>query len=90
VPTPELNRSLRAWQEAHPPPTRQGRRARIMYAVQAGVGPPTFVLFVRGGELAPDYLRFLEGRLRGQYDFLGTPLRLVTRSGRRAEQAFDA
>jgi GTP-binding protein len=85
VPTPELNRHLRDWQEAHPAPTRKGRRARIMYAVQAEVEPPTFVLFVRGGELAPDYLRFLEGRLRGEYDFLGTPLRLVARSGRRGE-----
>ena len=85
VPTPELNRHIRSWQEAHPAPTRKGRRARIMYAVQAGVEPPTFVLFVRGGELSPDYLRFLEGRLRGEYDFLGTPLRLVARSSRRGE-----
>lgn len=85
VPTPELNRHLRSWQEAHPAPTRKGRRARIMYAVQAGIEPPTFVLFVRGGELSPDYLRFLEGRLRGEYDFLGTPLRLVARSSRRGE-----
>ncbi len=54
-----------------------------MYAVQAGAEPPTFVLFVRGGELSPDYLRFLEGRLRAEYGFLGTPLQLVARSGRR-------
>lgn len=85
VPTPDLNRQIRSWQEAHPAPTRKGRRARIMYAVQAGVEPPTFVLFVRGGELSPDYLRFLEGRLRGEYGFLGTPLQLVARSGRRDE-----
>ena len=80
LPTPEVNRRLREWQEAHPAPTRKGRRARIMYAVQAGVEPPTFVLFVRGGNLGPGYLRFLEGRLREAYDFRGTPLRLVTRS----------
>ena len=86
VPTPELNRQIRSWQEAHPAPTRKGRRARIMYAVQAGVDPPTFVLFVRGGELSPDYLRFLEGRLRAEYDFLGTPLRLVARSSRREDR----
>jgi GTP-binding protein len=83
VPTPELNRQIRGWQEAHPAPTRRGRRARIMYAVQAGVEPPTFVLFVRGGELSPDYLRFLERRLREEYGFLGTPLQLVARSARR-------
>lgn len=85
VPTPELNRHLRDWQEAHPAPTRRGRRARIMYAVQAGVEPPTVVLFVRGGDLSPDYLRFLEGRLRTVYDFVGTPLRLFARTRRGAE-----
>ncbi|HSM02836.1 MAG TPA: ribosome biogenesis GTPase Der [Acidimicrobiia bacterium] len=79
IPTPELNRRVLEWQEAHPPPVRRGRRARIMYAVQAGTEPPTIVLFVRGGELGPDYLRFLEGRLRNAYDFLGTPIRLVPR-----------
>mgnify|MGYP001036827902 CR=1 FL=1 len=82
VPTPELNRHLRDWQSAHPAPARRGRRARIMYAVQAGTEPPTFILFVRGGELGPDYLRFLENRLRDHYDFTGTPLRLLARSGR--------
>jgi GTP-binding protein len=79
IPTPELNRVLIRLQEAHPPPVRKGRRARILYSVQAGTEPPTIVLFVRGGELAPDYLRFLEGRLRSEYDFLGTPIRLVAR-----------
>jgi len=87
VPTPELNRHLRDWQAAHPAPTRRGRRARIMYAVQAGTEPPAVVLFVRGGELSPDYLRFLEGRLRGEYGFLGTPVRLVARSSRRAKES---
>jgi len=79
VPTPELNRLVRAWQEAHPPPVRKGRRARIIYAVQAETEPPRVVLFVRGGDLAPDYLRFLERRLRETYDFTGTPVRIVTR-----------
>lgn len=79
IPTPELNRVLRSWQEAHPPPVRKGKRARIIYAVQAESAPPRIVLFVRGGDLGPDYLRFLENRLRDTYDFTGTPIRLVTR-----------
>jgi GTP-binding protein len=74
-----LNRLLLAWQEAHPPPTRGGRRGRILYAVQVGVDPPTIVLFVRGGEIGPDYMRFLEGKLREHYDFTGTPIRLIAR-----------
>lgn len=85
IPTPTLNREIRAWQEAHPPPVRKGRRARIMYATQTGTHPPTIVLFVRGGELGPDYLRFLENRLRTEHEFTGTPIRLWTRqrAGRR-------
>jgi GTP-binding protein len=87
IPTPDLNRLLLEWQEAHPPPTRKGRRARIMYAVQAGTEPPTIVLFVRGGEIGPDYLRFIEARLRNTYDFLGTPIRLIPRRRARRDPA---
>lgn len=79
IPTPELNRKIIQWQEAHPPPVRGGRRAKILYSVQAGTEPPTIILFVRGGDLAPEYVRFLEKRLREDYEFLGTPIRLVTR-----------
>ena len=79
IPTPELNREIRSWQEAHPPPVRKGKRARIIYAVQAETAPPRIVLFVRGGDLGPDYLRFIENRIRDKHDFTGTPIRLVTR-----------
>jgi GTP-binding protein len=79
VPTPELNRLIRKWQDAHPPPVRKGKRARIIYAVQPETEPPRVVLFVRGGDLGPDYLRFLENRLRDEFDFTGTPIRIVTR-----------
>jgi GTP-binding protein len=79
IPTPELNRLVRTWQEAHPPPVRKGKRARIIYAVQAETEPPTIVLFVRGGDLSPDYLRFLENRIRQEFDFVGTPIRIRTR-----------
>lgn len=80
IPTPELNRKVRAWQDAHPPPVRKGRRPHIVYAVQAGTEPPTVVLFVRGGELGDDYLRFLERRIREDYDFVGSPIRIVART----------
>jgi GTP-binding protein len=80
IPAPEINRLVRKLQEAHPPPVRKGRRAKILYAVQAENDPPTFVLFVRGGELGPDYLRFIENQLRSTYDFTGTPIRIRTRN----------
>ena len=79
VGTGTLNRLIREWQEAHAPPTRKGRRPRVLYAVQAGTAPPTFVLFVGGGELEESYLRYLERRLRDEFSFTGTPVRLLTR-----------
>jgi GTPase len=79
IPTAELNRMLREWVAAHPPPVRRGRRPKIHYAVQAGTEPPTFVLFVSGGEIGDDYRRFIENRLRARYDFTGTPIHFVTR-----------
>ena len=79
IPTPELNRHIRKWQEAHPAPVRKGKRPRTIYAVQAEVRPPTVVLFVRGGDLGPEYLRFLGNRIRREYDLVGTPIRIHTR-----------
>ena len=80
IPTGRLNRDVRAWTQAHPPPVRSGRRPKLHYVVQAGTAPPTFVVFLSGGELGDDYLRFLENRLRDSYDFLGNPILFVTRA----------
>ena len=85
IATPELNRLTRSWQEAHPPPVRKNKRPHIIYAVQAETEPPTFILFVRGGDLAPDYLRFIERRLRETFKFTGTPVRVVARKRPRRE-----
>lgn len=79
IPTADLNRLVRQWQESHPPPVRKGRRPRIIYATQVSTEPPSIVLFVRGGEIGADYLRYLENRLREEFDFMGTPLRLTAR-----------
>ncbi len=81
IPTGRLNRLVREWTAAHPPPVRKGRRPKIHYVVQAGVAPPTFVVFLSGGELGDDYLRFLENRLREEADFTGSPIRIVSRAG---------
>lgn len=79
VGTGELNRLIRDWTSAHLPPVRKGRRAKVHYAVQAGVAPPTFVLFTSGGDLGDDYIRYLENKLRANFDFSGNPLHIVTR-----------
>ena len=80
ISTGRLNRDIRAWAGAHPPPVRKGRRPKLHYAVQAGTAPPTFVVFISGGDLGEDYLRYLENKLRDAYDFVGSPIHFVTRS----------
>jgi GTP-binding protein len=83
LPTGHLNRAVRKWAAAHPPPVRKGRRPKIHYVVQAGTAPPTFVVFLSGGTLGDDYLRFLENRLREEADFTGNPLHILARAGER-------
>ena len=80
IPTPELNRFLSALTESHPVPNAGNRTVRILYAAQIGVAPPTFALFTNVAvELHFSYERFLKNRLREQYGFLGTPIRLQIR-----------
>ena len=62
-------------------PSSKGKKLRIYYATQAGVNPPTFVLFVNDSELMPKhYLRYLENYLRNSVDFSGTPIKLVCKN----------
>jgi GTP-binding protein len=85
IPTGVLNRMVRGWVDAHPPPVRKGRRPSIHYMVQADVAPPTFVVFASGGPVGEDYLRYLENRIRQVEDFTGSPIRVITRrKGRRS------
>lgn len=86
IATGALNRMVRGWTAAHPPPVRKGRRPKIQYAVQAGVAPPTIVLFVSGGELGDDYVRFIENRLRDEIAFEGTPVHVVARRRKRSDR----
>ena len=68
------------------PPTKNGRRLKIYYAVQDGVCPPSFVFFVNDEELMHfSYKRFLENSLRRSFDFSGTPIRLFVRSRNKDE-----
>jgi GTPase len=78
--TGELNRLVSAAVERTPPAIVHGRRSKIRYVTQAGVAPPTFVLFATDpASIHFSYRRFLENRLREAYGFDGTPIRLVFR-----------
>ena len=76
--TGALNQFLTRVTNAHPHPVRGGRQPRILFATQPVVGPPTIVLFATRF-LEPGYRRFLERRLREEFDFAGTPIRIEQR-----------
>jgi len=78
VPTGRLNAWLSALIAATPPPVRGGKQPKIMFATQAGVRPPHFVLFT-SGFLEAGYRRFVERRLREEFGFAGTPVHLSMR-----------
>jgi len=73
VPTRELNDVVQAAQAAHPAPG-----ARVLYATQGAVDPPTFTLF-SDKTLHPTWLRFMERRIREHFGFGPTPLKLRVR-----------
>ena len=64
----------------HEPPSDKGKRLKIFYVTQAGVKPPTFVIFVNNKSLMHfSYLRYLENRIRESFGFEGTSLKFKIR-----------
>jgi GTP-binding protein len=78
IPTGRLNAWLTDVVAKTPPPARGGRAPRVLFATQADTRPPRFVLFTTGF-LEAGYRRFLERRLREDFDFTGTPLEISVR-----------
>jgi GTP-binding protein len=63
-----------------PSPGKGGvSRLKVQYLTQVGLRPPTFVVFTSGGKpgLHFSYERYLLNRLREEFDFFATPLRIV-------------
>ncbi len=80
ISTGELNRVLRAAAERQSPPVVKGRRPKLFYGTQAAVAPPTFVFFANDAALIHfSYRRYIENRLREEFGFDGTPIKLVFR-----------
>ncbi|MDP6606207.1 MAG: ribosome biogenesis GTPase Der [Dehalococcoidia bacterium] len=84
VSTSLLNATMQRAIAEHAPPTIGHRRLKLMYVTQAEVRPPTFVFFVNDPELLHfAYRRYLENKLRSEFEFEGTTIRMVFR--RRSE-----
>jgi GTP-binding protein len=80
VPTPALNRFVASVTAANPPVSPGRRQVRILYAAQVGVAPPSFVFFTNVATTFHfSYERFLVNRLREEFGFVGTPIRVQVR-----------
>jgi len=79
--TAELNSILNRAIREHVPPLVRNKRFKLLYATQAGIDPPTFILFVNDPKLVHfSYRRYLERRIREAADFEGTAIKLVFRA----------
>ncbi|MBF6072652.1 ribosome biogenesis GTPase Der [Nocardia farcinica] len=85
ISTGRLNNWLKEVVAATPPPMRGGRLPRVLFATQAATRPPTFVLFTTGF-LEAGYRRFLERRLREEFGFDGSPVRISVRVREKRER----
>ncbi|WHH59867.1 ribosome biogenesis GTPase Der [Petroclostridium sp. X23] len=62
------------------PPSDKGKRLKLLYATQASVKPPVFVIFVNDRELMHfSYERYLENQIRNTFGLEGTPVRFIIR-----------
>jgi len=80
VPTPLLNKVIRAAVEKVNPPSPRGKQVRLLYATQVATGPPRIVIFVNHpSDLPENYRRYMEASIRGSIDLIGVPLRIMYR-----------
>jgi len=80
ISTSEMNRFVKKidFDRASVP---MGKRVKIYYMTQAGVAPPTFVLFTdRQVKLHFSYERFLENQIRAEFGFVGAPIWIKSRA----------
>ncbi|HSE16374.1 MAG TPA: ribosome biogenesis GTPase Der [Pyrinomonadaceae bacterium] len=76
IPTSQLNDF---YERAIAQPRGGMSRVKVQYLTQVSVRPPTFVVFTSGGKpgLHFSYERYVMNRLREEFDFFATPLRIV-------------
>ena len=80
IPTSGLNAVLAEAVAMNQPPTDKGRRLKILYMTQVSTKPPTFAIFVNSKKLFHfSYERYIVNRLRQEYGFKGTPIRMLVR-----------
>ncbi|MBW6501739.1 MAG: ribosome biogenesis GTPase Der [Bacteroidales bacterium] len=80
IPTPLLNETMLGIIKNNPPPAWKGKHIKIKYVTQLPTLAPAFAFFCNLPQYIKDpYRRFLENRLREQFEFTGVPVRLFFR-----------
>ncbi len=78
IPTGRLNAVIEDAVMMKQPPSDKGKRLKIYYASQIGVKPPLFSFNINKRELIHfSYMRYLENRIRKEFDFEGTSLKFI-------------
>lgn len=76
-----LNTLLRDAMLVNPPPSKKGRRLKIFYMSQVTTRPPKFLIYVNDRELLHfSYIRYIENRIRENFNFEGVPLYFEVRN----------
>lgn len=74
IPTRQVNQVIQLAQSSAPAP----HGGRVLYATQGATDPPTFTLFANK-EIPASYLRYLERRLREEFELGNTPIKMRVR-----------
>lgn len=83
IPTGTLNTMLRDAILVNPPKSKKGKQLKIYYMSQITTRPPKFLIYVNDEELMHfSYLRFIENKIRDNFNFEGVPIEIEVRSRR--------
>ena len=75
VKTSTLNEVIQDAYQLNLPPSYKGRRLKIFFTSQTGIKPPKFTFRVNNKGLVHfSYERYLENKIRENFDFEGTPI----------------
>jgi GTPase len=78
VPTSKLNEKLLPEIEKYPPPAWKGKYVKIKYITQLPTKNPVFAFFCNLPQYIKEpYTRYLENRLRENFDFEGVPIKIT-------------
>ncbi|WPR74457.1 ribosome biogenesis GTPase Der [Algoriphagus sp. NG3] len=78
IPTSKLNDVMLAEIERYPPPAWKGKYIKIKYSTQLPTKNPVFAFFCNLPQyIKSPYTRYLENRLRENFDFEGVPVKII-------------